>query len=165
MIHTSTVHKIKQRDDIQIYRGICVLSVILYHLSPEIFKFGYLGVDVFFIISGFVISNLIFSKLSDNSFSLKKFYLQRFRRIFPSLISFILVVQILIYFFLDHEFISQATKGNLYSLFFNEICFLPLNVLRFNIGGNLSMEIFPIISEFFVEFLILDINNLPRSIY
>lgn len=161
MIHTSTVHKIKQRDDIQIYRGICVLSVILYHLSPEIFKFGYLGVDVFFIISGFVISNLIFSKLSDNSFSLKKFYLQRFRRIFPSLISFILVVQILIYFFLDHEFISQATKGNLYSLFFLSNVYFSqiIDYFSSSAGKNLIINLWSLSVEeqFYIVFPLLAI--------
>jgi len=41
------VYKITQRDDIQIYRGIAVISVLLYHFDPNIFKYGYLGVDVF----------------------------------------------------------------------------------------------------------------------
>tara|TARA_B100001250_G_scaffold13960_1_gene12183 strand:+ start:1016 stop:2962 length:1947 start_codon:yes stop_codon:yes gene_type:complete len=114
-----TTRKISKRQDIQIYRGIAVLSVILYHLDSEIFSFGYLGVDIFFIISGFVISNLIYSQVTTNSFDLKTFYYQRFKRIFPSLISFIIFVQILIYFFLDHQFIHQTSKANLFSIFFS----------------------------------------------
>lgn len=110
--------KIKKRKDIQIYRGIAVLSVIFYHIDSELFSSGFLGVDVFFVISGFVISNLIYSDLSQNSFYLKKFYFQRFRRIFPSLVTFILFVQILIYFFLDHQFIYQTSRANLFSYFF-----------------------------------------------
>ena len=110
--------KIKKRKDIQIYRGIAVLSVIFYHIDSELFSSGFLGVDVFFIISGFVISNLIYSDLSQNSFYLKKFYFQRFRRIFPSLVTFILFVQILIYFFLDHQFIYQTSRANLFAYFF-----------------------------------------------
>ena len=171
MIHTSKVHKIKKRDDIQIYRGICVLSVILYHLNPEIFKFGYLGVDVFFVISGFVISNLIFSRLSNNTFSLKKFYYQRFRRIFPSLISLIFVVQILIYFFLDHEFISQTTKGNLYSIFFLSNVYFSQIIDYFNssAGKNLIINLWSLSVEeqFYIVFplvaiLLRKIVNLKR---
>ena len=118
---STRVYKITQRDDIQIYRGIAVIAVLLYHFDTNTFKYGYLGVDVFFLISGFVISNLVFSKLDDNQFSIKRFYFQRFRRIFPSLISFIFFVQVLIYFFLDHEFIIQTTKGNIYSIFFYQM--------------------------------------------
>ena len=131
-----SIYKITQRDDIQIYRGIAVLAVLLYHYDTNTFKYGYLGVDVFFLISGFVISNLIISKLDDNQFSIKRFYFQRFRRIFPSLISFILFVQILIYFFLDHEFIIQTTKGNIYSIFFLSNVYFSQLLDYFNISAS-----------------------------
>ena len=130
------VSKITQRNDIQFYRGIAVTSVLLYHFDSNIFNYGYLGVDIFFLISGFVISNLVFSKLDENQFSIKDFYFQRFRRIFPSLISFILFVQILIYFFLDHEFIIQTTKGNIYSIFFLSNVYFSQILDYFNISAS-----------------------------
>ena len=157
---STRVYKITQRDDIQIYRGIAVIAVLLYHFDTNTFKYGYLGVDVFFLISGFVISNLVISKLDDNQFSIKRFYFQRFRRIFPSLISFIFFVQVLIYFFLDHEFIIQTTKGNIYSIFFLSNVYFSQILDYFNISASknfiinlwsLSVEeqfyiIFPIIA-------------------
>ena len=133
------VSKITQRNDIQFYRGIAVTSVLLYHFDSNIFNYGYLGVDIFFLISGFVISNLVFSKLDENQFSIKDFYFQRFRRIFPSLISFILFVQILIYFFLDHEFIIQTTKGNIYSIFFLSNVYFSQILDYFNISASRNL--------------------------
>ena len=47
------------RKDIQVLRGIAVFSVVLFHFSPGTFINGYLGVDIFFVISGFLISNII----------------------------------------------------------------------------------------------------------
>ena len=160
--------KIEKRKDIQIYRGVSVLSVIFYHMDSALFKDGFLGVDIFFVISGFVISNLIYSELSNNLFSLKTFYFHRFRRIFPSIITFIIFVQILIYFYLDHQFIYQTSKANLYSyLFISNIYFSQIidyfnNSIPRNFVINLwslSVEeqfylIFPFIAVFTKKFTI-----------
>lgn len=110
--------KINKRADIQVYRGIAVISVILYHIDSNIFKFGYLGVDIFFLISGFVISNLVYSQIKIQKFSIKDFYFKRFKRIIPSVLTFVIFVQILIYFSLDHQFIYQTSKGNIFAMLF-----------------------------------------------
>ena len=60
------ITRIKYRIDIQILRALAVIAVVLFHIDKSIFKYGYIGVDIFFVISGFVISNLIYSKLSKN---------------------------------------------------------------------------------------------------
>ena len=112
------IERISFRNDIQILRGIAVISVILFHLDKNIFKFGYLGVDIFFVISGFVISNLVYSKLADKTFILSNFFFMRFRRIVPALISYLLFVQIILYFNVDHQNVIQNTKTSLYSLLF-----------------------------------------------
>ena len=121
--------KIDRRLDIQIYRGIAVVSVILYHVDSNLFQYGYLGVDVFFVISGFVISNLVYSQIELNNFSIKEFYFQRFRRIVPSLLSFIIFVQVLIYFSLDHQFIYQTSKEIFLLCFFIKCIFFTNNRL------------------------------------
>jgi len=79
------VKEFKYRLDIQAVRGIAVLLVVLNHLKVPGFEFGYLGVDVFFVISGFVISGLIFGNVSKGHWSLKEYYLRRAMRLLPSL--------------------------------------------------------------------------------
>ena len=79
------------REDIDALRGISILSVFFYHLFPEVSPGGFLGVDIFFVISGFLISKIIFSKLNSNSFSFIDFYRRRINRIFPALIILILL--------------------------------------------------------------------------
>jgi peptidoglycan/LPS O-acetylase OafA/YrhL len=62
-----------------------VLSVVLFHTFPEFIKGGFIGVDIFFVISGFLISSIIMRSLEQNRFSFWEFYSRRFRRIFPAL--------------------------------------------------------------------------------
>lgn len=74
------------RPDIDGLRAIAVMAVIFYHYFPGLVPGGFIGVDVFFVISGYLISSLIISELNNNSFSFKDFYQSRARRIFPALI-------------------------------------------------------------------------------
>ena len=82
----------KHRKDIDGLRGIAIIPVIFYHLNVPFFSGGYLGVDIFFVISGFVVT-LSFLKSGENSLSPKllilNFYERRFKRLFPALIIFI----------------------------------------------------------------------------
>jgi peptidoglycan/LPS O-acetylase OafA/YrhL len=74
------------RADIDGLRGLSILFVFLYHLFPGFFAGGFLGVDVFFVISGFLISKILFTKLESGTFSFIDFYSRRIKRIFPALI-------------------------------------------------------------------------------
>mgnify|MGYP000252194055 CR=1 FL=1 len=76
----------KYRPDIDGMRAIAVLSVVLFHAFPSYIKGGFVGVDVFFVISGFLISSIIFEGLKKNNFSLGVFYSRRVNRIFPALL-------------------------------------------------------------------------------
>jgi peptidoglycan/LPS O-acetylase OafA/YrhL len=73
---------VKDFRDIQSLRAIAVLLVVGYHLNSQLFKFGYLGVDIFFVISGFIITHLI---LKNQSFHIINFYQKRIARIFPAM--------------------------------------------------------------------------------
>ena len=67
-------------------RALAVLVVLLFHLDVPWFKGGFLGVDLFFVISGFIITRNIQFDLHAGKFTLREFYLRRFRRLFPALL-------------------------------------------------------------------------------
>lgn len=76
----------KYRPDIDGLRAIAVLSVVAFHAFPKWVKGGFIGVDVFFVISGYLISTLIFENLEKGTFSFAEFYARRIKRIFPALL-------------------------------------------------------------------------------
>lgn len=83
------------RPDIDGLRAIAVILVVVFHAFPNLLPGGYVGVDVFFVISGFLISNIILGALNSNTFSIGEFYARRVKRIFPALsvvLAFFLVV-------------------------------------------------------------------------
>jgi peptidoglycan/LPS O-acetylase OafA/YrhL len=73
------------RPDIDGLRAFAVLAVVLYHGFPKAVHGGYIGVDVFFVISGFLISSILLKEMAKERFSLANFYGRRIRRIFPAL--------------------------------------------------------------------------------
>jgi peptidoglycan/LPS O-acetylase OafA/YrhL len=77
-------HSITYRKDIDGLRALAVLSTIAYHAFPNLVSGGFVGVDIFFVISGFLITKIILENLESNSFSFREFYFRRIRRIFPA---------------------------------------------------------------------------------
>lgn len=74
------------RPDIDGLRAVAILSVVVFHAFPSVLSGGFVGVDIFFVISGFLISSILFKNLAQGSFSFADFYSRRVRRIFPALI-------------------------------------------------------------------------------
>jgi peptidoglycan/LPS O-acetylase OafA/YrhL len=74
------------RPDVDGLRALAVVSVIFFHAGFEVFSGGFVGVDVFFVLSGFLITRLIVKDLEQGSFSLQDFYARRARRILPALV-------------------------------------------------------------------------------
>ena len=85
---------LKYRKDIDGLRGVAVLSVLAFHMEITKFSGGFVGVDVFFVISGYLISSIVFSEICTSRFSLKSFYERRIRRIFPALFGMLAVFSI-----------------------------------------------------------------------
>ena len=77
---------IKYRPDIDGLRAIAILLVIIFHAFPKFLRGGFIGVDIFFVISGYLITGIILKGLSRDNFSLLEFYSRRIKRIFPALI-------------------------------------------------------------------------------
>lgn len=88
---TSQTHP-KYRKDIDGLRAVAVLSVILFHAFPNLIKGGFVGVDIFFVISGYLITTIIISNLEARKFSFLDFYSRRVKRIFPALLVMLIAV-------------------------------------------------------------------------
>ena len=98
------------RSDITGIRAIAVLPVLIFHAFPSIFPGGFLGVDIFFVISGYLISGIIFRGLINQNFSYTDFYVKRIRRIFPNLIlvlAFVLLVGYFILFAYEYDTLGK----------------------------------------------------------
>lgn len=107
-----TLVKAGYRQDIDSLRAIAVLLVIFYHIFGEggFFSGGFLGVDVFFVISGYLISYHVVSELEAGSFSLKKFYMRRMRRILPAFLFVLMVVCFVGFFLLTPEDLKKLSE-------------------------------------------------------
>lgn len=88
------------RWDIQGLRAIAVLCVVVFHIVPESLPGGFIGVDMFFVISGYLIMGQIWKGINKGSFSLYEFYCRRVKRLFPALFVTLLVTSIFSYYLL-----------------------------------------------------------------
>ena len=112
------------RNDIDGLRAVAVVPVVLFHLSENLAPGGFIGVDIFFVISGYLISSIIYREVASGDFSLLKFYERRARRILPAYFAVSLLVFIAVFLLLlppDFARLSQSLfAANLFSanLFF-----------------------------------------------
>jgi len=82
---------LKYRLDIDGLRAVAVLGVVIYHAFPWVIPGGFIGVDIFFVISGYLISGILYKAHHEGGFSFKEFYARRIRRLFPALITMLVV--------------------------------------------------------------------------
>lgn len=133
-----------KRQDIDGLKGIAILAVVFYHLfdllksahisESSIFNGGFLGVDIFFVISGFLITSSVFYKLSTDTFSVLDFYKRRFSRIVPPLLFVCIFTLIVGYFLLFPEVYKELNIEVANALLF-------IGNFRFaNSGGYFSLD-------------------------
>ena len=104
------------RKDIDGLRAIAVLAVFFFHLYPVLLPGGFLGVDVFFVISGYLITSIILRENACGVFSFKRFYARRVKRIFPALFVVLILSSLLAFFLLAPEtylnFVNSARDAS-----------------------------------------------------
>ena len=117
--------KIAYRPEVDGLRAIAVIAVILYHaqitiFGQQFFQGGFIGVDIFFVISGYLITSIILKELvTTGSFSFKHFYERRIRRILPALLFVMLVSLSFAWMYLLPSSFVNFSKSVLYSLGFS----------------------------------------------
>lgn len=123
-IKTHMTHP-KYRPDIDGLRALAVSLVVIFHLFPNLVKGGFVGVDIFFVISGFLISTIIFSNMDSGNFTFIGFYIRRVKRIFPALL-FVLFFSMVIGWFIlfadEYQMLGKHVSGG--SLFVANFIFL-----------------------------------------
>ena len=112
---------IKYRPDIDGLRAISIIAVIFYHAPikklNDIFGGGYIGVDIFFVISGYLITSIIYKELIETgNFSFKNFYERRVRRIIPPLVFVCFITLPIAWYYLLPFSIIELSKSIIYSL-------------------------------------------------
>lgn len=106
------------RPDIDGLRSIAVLSVILYHLEFPGFTGGFIGVDVFFVISGYLITRLIVTEIEETgSFRFGRFYMRRIRRLFPAMFVTLLVCAVLAILLFSPEHLQRFAGASISAIF------------------------------------------------
>ena len=115
------------RYDISFLRAFSVLAVVLYHFKIPGFNGGFVGVDVFFVISGFLMTKIILTGLEKATFELIEFYGKRVTRIVPALLTMILLVGLAIYMVLPVQFLSYIRNASASTLFLSNIQYYLLN--------------------------------------
>jgi len=82
---------LRYRSDIDGLRAVAVLGVVIYHAFPKMIPGGFIGVDIFFVISGYLISGILYKGHLAGNFSFGEFYARRIRRLFPALITMLVI--------------------------------------------------------------------------
>lgn len=114
----------KYRPEVDGLRAVAVLPVILYHAGVARMRGGFVGVDVFFVISGYLITSLLLNDFASNRFSILHFYERRARRILPALFAVLLICIPLAYLWLLPEPAMEFAKSLISALlFFSNIFF------------------------------------------
>ena len=106
------------RAEINGLRAIAVISVVLFHFGVTGFSGGFVGVDIFFVISGFLMTSIVIRGLDKNNFNIVDFYLARARRIIPALFFLIIVLLVIGWFYLSPDDYFNLAKEADRSLWF-----------------------------------------------
>lgn len=126
----TTIHKF--RTDIQGMRAVAVLLVLLFHVFPGLMPGGYIGVDIFFVISGFLICGLILKNTErDGKFDAVKFYAKRIRRLLPAATLVLILTAIAAYFILPQTRWADTGREIIASTLYFENLYLHFQSINY----------------------------------
>lgn len=126
------------RKDIDGLRALAVILVVFYHIFPQFLKGGFIGVDIFFVISGYLISSILYNDLDNQKFSFCKFYINRAKRLLPVLCLVLLSTFCFSYYFLLENEFSTLGKHIMASVGFFQNINLLLESGYFDISAKLK---------------------------
>jgi peptidoglycan/LPS O-acetylase OafA/YrhL len=161
--------KMGYRKDIDGLRGISIVAVLAYHVFPTFFPGGSLGVDIFFVISGFLISSLILNELKAENFTLSKFYLRRTLRLVPSLALMLIVTSIMLYLYLTPGTLKEYSQSLISAVTFTSNLYLFRETDYF---GAIQAQNFPLLhlwslaveEQFYLFFPLLLIFSVRKKV-
>ena len=107
----------KYRPEIDGLRAVAALSVVIFHLNKTVFPGGYLGVDVFFVISGFLISSIISKQIAAGTWSFQNFYVKRLKRLAPAMIFVCLATLFAAFFIVGPKHLVEIGRSGMYWCF------------------------------------------------
>jgi peptidoglycan/LPS O-acetylase OafA/YrhL len=138
MISQKVTMPTRYRTDVDGLRALAVMAVLVFHTFPKVLPGGFVGVDIFFVISGYLITQIILSDLSDGQFSAASFYARRIRRIFPALIVVLIATFLLGWHFLLPAELTSLGKNILASALFSANLMLLSEVSYFDVAAQLK---------------------------
>ena len=133
--------KINYRPEIDGLRAIAVLSVIIFHAGVEQLSGGFIGVDIFYVISGYLITNIILVSLEKEEFTFSKFYVRRIKRLLPAALFMVFITVAFGALILTPDKYIELAKSAIYSNLF------MANIWFMNHSGyfDLSTQVSPLV--------------------
>ncbi len=127
------------RPDIDGLRSVGVWAVVLYHLDLNGFQGGFVGVDVFFVISGYLITNIIKNEVDKTgTFKFSRFYIRRARRLFPALAATILATMVWAFLFLAPQYLADLGASSLFALLSVSNIYFWAQISYFDLAAELK---------------------------
>ncbi|HGL9351331.1 TPA: acyltransferase family protein [Neisseria gonorrhoeae] len=127
---------VRYRPEIDGLRAVAVLSVIIFHLNNRWLPGGFLGVDIFFVISGFLITGIILSEIQNGSFSFRDFYTRRIKRIYPAFIAAVSLASVIASQIFLYEDFNQMRKTIELSTVFLSNIYLGFRLGYFDLSAD-----------------------------
>ena len=158
------------RKEIDGLRALAIIPVVLFHSGLPLFSWGYIGVDIFFVISGFLITSIIYPKIQSKSFKFSWFYENRIRRLFPALFMMVATTSMFSLIFLDPIKLKEFSYSIFSSIFFYSNFFFWKEIDYFETNSELMPLLhtwsLSIEEQFYIVFpilLIYLIRVIPKS--